>query len=130
MGRSFCTTTQIDITKWYILPELFPKSKGKSSGGRATRIRQVSYHKGQKELMIIPLSFVFFVVVYFKIWMRLQRTTDQLPKLLGVSCCLQTSHTALSHRFSELPGQTTNVTGGKQAFNVGSLSFIGGDKLG
>ena len=29
MGRSFCTTTQIDITKWYILPELLPKSKGK-----------------------------------------------------------------------------------------------------
>jgi len=33
MGRSFCTSTQIDITKWYILPELLPKSKDKSPEG-------------------------------------------------------------------------------------------------
>jgi len=41
MGRSFCTTTQIDITKWYILPELFPKSKGKGFGGGLLRSRRV-----------------------------------------------------------------------------------------
>jgi len=82
MGRSFCTSAQIDITKWYILPELFAKSKGKSGAGRAMRIRQVSYHKGHKghkELMRIPLSLVslvIFVVAYFGIWLGLQSTTD------------------------------------------------------
>jgi len=65
MGRSLCTSTQIDITKWYILPELLPKSKDKSSGGQAMRIRLVAYHKGHKghkELMSISLSFVIFVI--------------------------------------------------------------------
>ena len=117
MGISLCTSTQIDITKWYILPELFPKSKDKSSAGRAMRIRQVSYHKGHighKELMRIPLSFVFFVifvVVYFGMWMRLQRTadngpltTDELSELLGVSRRFYAGHAALSHSFSKLPG--------------------------
>ena len=82
MGRSFCTSTQIDITKWYILPELFPKSKDKGFAGLALMIRQVSYHKGHKghkKLVRIPLSFVFFgifVVVYFRMRMCLQSTAD------------------------------------------------------
>jgi hypothetical protein len=71
MGSSLCTSTQIDITKWYILPELLPKSKDKSSVGQGMSIRLVSYHKGHrghKELIRIPLSFVFFVIfvlIYF-----------------------------------------------------------------
>jgi len=85
MDKNFCTSTQIDITKWYILPELFPKSKDKGLAGLAMMIRQVSYHRGHKghqELVRLPLSFVFFVifvVVYLEIRMGLQKTAEDGP---------------------------------------------------
>lgn len=56
-------------------------------------------------------------------------TTDELSELFRVSSCLYACHTALSHRFGELPRQAANVPGGEQAFNVGPLPFIGSDKL-
>ena len=58
MGKSLCTSTQIDITKWYILPELLPKSKDKGFregmlGNRKAHGEDCHFVGGQQALSVV-----------------------------------------------------------------------------